>query len=188
MKNILNFLKNIIIIAYIILIIFVTICLLSYNDYKVTVLGKTTLLPVIDEDLETNFNKGDLLLIERNRLTTIKEGDEVFFYRKRFGETTVNYAVIKAIDRVSESEFTYTIDGDYKFSSSNFIGKLETTTVIPKVGRVISILESKWGFLFLGVFPSLVAFFFTLHSLNFDMFVLDKHYNQLLVDIYFLLI
>ena len=76
MKNILNFLKNIIIIAYIILIIFVTICLLSYNDYKVTVLGKTTLLPVIDEDLETNFNKGDLLLIERNRLTTIKEGDE----------------------------------------------------------------------------------------------------------------
>ena len=164
MKKILNFVKNFIIIAYILLIIFVTICLLSYNDYKVTVLGETTILPVIDEDLEPDFTSGDLLLIERNKLASIRDGDKIFFYRKRFGEVTVNYSKVVSMERVSDTETTFTVEGDYKFSSSNYIGKVDTTTVVPKIGKMFSILQSKWGFLFLGVFPSLVAFFFTLHS------------------------
>ena len=47
MKEKLNFARNILIILYILLIIFITICLLSYNDYKVTEFGNTTILPVI---------------------------------------------------------------------------------------------------------------------------------------------
>ncbi len=164
MKKILNFLKNIIIIAYILLIIFVTICLISYNDFQVTQLGQTTLLPVIDEDLKPDFTVGDLLIIQKNKLTDVKEGDKVFFYRKRFGEVTVNFAPVTSVQQVSNTESTFTVEGDYKFSSSNFIGKVDTITVIPKVGGVLSVLQSKWGFLFLGVFPSLVAFLYTLHS------------------------
>lgn len=55
MKKIFNFVKNLLIIIYILLIIFVTICLLSYNDYKLAVLGKNTLVPVIDTDLEPDY-------------------------------------------------------------------------------------------------------------------------------------
>ena len=40
------------------------------------------------------------------------------------------------------------------------IGNTEGVTVIPKLGTVLGILESKWGFLILIVFPSLLAFIY----------------------------
>ena len=162
-KETLENVKNFIIFAYILLIIFVTICLLSYNDYKMTVFGKNTLIPIIDENLEPDYTIGDLVVVQKNRLSSVEAGDKIFFYRTASGETTINYATVLKSERVTDTEFTYTVEGDYKFSSSNFIGKTDTATVIPFVGKILSTLQSKWGFLFLGVFPSLVAFLTTLH-------------------------
>ena len=169
MKKIINFLKDFAIIAYILLIIFVTICLLSYNDYKVTVFGSKTLVPIIDEDLEPDYSKGDLVIIDKNEFSDVSLGDTIFFYRTVGGETTINYATVQGIEPVTDSEYTFTVkkdeQGEYKFSSSYFIGKSETAKVIPGVGNVLSVLESKWGFLFLGVFPSLIAFLYTVYSI-----------------------
>lgn len=162
-KETLENVKNFIIFAYILLIIFVTICLLSYNEYKMTVFGKNTLIPIIDENLEPDYTIGDLVVVPKNMLSSVEAGDKIFFYRTASGETTINYATVTKSERVTDTEFTYTVEGDYRFSSSNFIGKTDTATVIPFVGRVLSTLQSKWGFLFLGVFPSLVAFLTTLH-------------------------
>ena len=169
MKKTWDFLKNFVIIAYILLIIFVTICLLSYNNYKVTVFGKNTILPIIDEDLEPNYSVGDLLIISRNNLSTVREGDVIFFYRTVAGETIINYAPVIKAERISDTEVTYTVEGDYTFSSSYFIGKVDTATIIPNLGRILGILESKWGFLFLGVFPSLIAFLYTVHSVILEL-------------------
>lgn len=165
MKKLCSFLKNFIIFLYIVLIIFVTVCLISYNEYQVSVIGDSTFIPVIDEDLEPDYTVGDLLIINRKNPAKIKKDEKVFFYMKRFGEPTVNYATVENTEVVSPTEVTFTVNGDYKFSSSNYIGKVDDTIIIPKVGRILNILESKWGFLFLGVFPSLLAFLYTLHSI-----------------------
>lgn len=165
MKKLCSFLKNFIIFLYIVLIIFVTVCLISYNEYQVSVIGDSTFIPVIDEDLEPDYTVGDLLIISRKNPAKIKKDEKVFFYMKRFGEPTVNYATVENAEIVSPTEVTFTVNGDYKFSSSNYIGKVDDTIIIPKVGRILNILESKWGFLFLGVFPSLLAFLYTLHSI-----------------------
>lgn len=164
MKKTWNFFKNFIIIAYILLIIFVTICLLSYNDYKVTEFGTYTLLPVIDEYLEPEYNVGDLLIVERNDLRDVKVGDIIFYYRTARGITTVNYAPVTNLEVVTDTETTFTVAGDVRFSSSYFMGKAETAKTIPQLGKVLGLLQSKWGFLFLGVFPSLLAFLYTLYS------------------------
>ena len=164
MKKTWNFFKNFIIIAYILLIIFVTICLLSYNDYKVTEFGKYTLLPVIDKYLEPEYNVGDLLIVERNNLGDVKVGDIIFYYRTARGVTTVNYAPVTNLEVVTDTETTFTVVGDVRFSSSYFMGKAETAKTIPQLGKVLGLLQSKWGFLFLGVFPSLLAFLYTLYS------------------------
>lgn len=164
MKKIWNFFKNFIIMAYILLIIFVTICLLSYNDYKVTEFGKYTLLPVIDSYLEPEYHVGDLLVVEKNNLRDVKVGDMIFYYRTTMGITTVNYAPVVALETVTETETTFTVAGDVRFSSSYFMGKVDTSTTLPQLGRVLGLLQSKWGFLFLGVFPSLLAFLYTLYS------------------------
>ncbi len=165
MKKICNFVKNSIIFIYILLIIFVTICLLSYNDYKITVFGDKSLIPIIDENLEPDYTIGDLVIVEKNKLNKVQEGDVVFFYRTFAGEATINYAKLTGVERVTDTEYTFTVEGDYKFSSTYYIGNTESTVIIPKVGHILTILESKWGFLFLGVFPSLVAFLYTLYSI-----------------------
>ena len=164
MKKTWNFFKNFIIIAYILLIIFVTICLLSYNDYKVTEFGKYTLLPVVDDYLEPDYKVGDLLIIEKNDLDDVKLGDIIFYYRTARGITTVNYSPVIELERVTDTETTFTAVGDIRFSSSYFMGKADTITVIPQLGKVLGLLQSKWGFLFLGVFPSLLALLYTLYS------------------------
>lgn len=164
MKKTWNFIKNFIIMAYILLIIFITICLLSYNDYKVTEFGKYTLLPVVDDYLEPDYKVGDLLIIEKNDLDDVKLGDIIFYYRTARGITTVNYSPVIELERVTDTETTFTAVGDVRFSSSYFMGKADTIKVIPQLGKVIGLLQSKWGFLFLGVFPSLLAFLYTLYS------------------------
>ncbi len=164
MKEKLNYVKNIIIILYILLIIFITICLLSYNDYKVTEFGNSTILPVIDENLEPEYKAGDLLILKRN-LSDISVGDTIFFYRSTFGATVVNFAKVTNVEIVTKTESTITVEGDYQFSSEYFIGKASTATIVPVVGRILSILESKYGFLFLGVLPSLLIFLYTGYTL-----------------------
>lgn len=129
---------------YILLIIFITICLLSYNDYKITVFGDATLIPIIDENLEPDYTIGDLVIVEKGKLSKVQDGDVVFFYRNFVGETTINYAKITATERVTDTQYTYTVEGDYRFSSDYYIGNVDSTVIIPKVGYVLTILESKW--------------------------------------------
>lgn len=164
MKEKINFVKNILIILYILLIIFITICLLSYNDYKITEFGNITILPVIDEYLKPDYNVGDLLILKKN-VAEVKEGDIVFFYRTTFGETVVNFAKVTNIEIVTMQESTITVEGDYEFSSRYLIGRSSDITIIPVAGRIISILESKYGFLFLGILPSLLVFLYTGYTL-----------------------
>ncbi len=141
MKKLLNILKNLIIIIYILMIIFVTICLISYNNYQVTELGDNTLLPVIDKDLEPDYKVGDLLIIRKEQPTNVGKDEKIFFYKKRFGETTVNFATVTEAETVTPTEVTFTVEGDYKFSSSNYIGRVSDVVIIPKVGSVLNILE-----------------------------------------------
>lgn len=64
---------NIIFIIYAIIAVFVTICLLSYNEFKVTEFGETSLVLIDNEELQPNYNKGDLVIV--NRDTRIRENE-----------------------------------------------------------------------------------------------------------------
>ena len=61
---------------------------------------------------------------------------------------------------MTDKESTYTLEGERKLSSQYIIGPAESADVIPGVGSVLGILQSKWGFLFLIVLPSLLAFIY----------------------------
>ena len=94
---------NIIFIIYAIIAVFVTICLLSYNEFKVTEFGETSLELIDNEELQPNYNKGDLVIV--NRDTRIRENDSIFFYKGsrrwfknciwRFDIKTIKYGIIK---------------------------------------------------------------------------------------------
>lgn len=149
-------LKNILFFLYVIIAVFVTVCLLSYNEMKVTEFGDNSLVIIDNEELEPEYQKGDLLIV--NKSSAITRGENVFFYSTYNRKIDINLAKVENIERVNEHENSYTLEGERKVSGEYVLGSTRTTTVIPKLGMVLGILESKWGFLFLIILPALLAF------------------------------
>ena len=157
MKKIGNFLLDIVIVAWFLVAIFVTICLLSYNDFSVTVFGKNTFLIVDSDEMEPDYLEGDLLIIKRNSDNKIDVGDKVFYYNSAMDSSVFVYMdTVQKKEQVSKDQYTYTLDGA-SVSSDYIIGKTETTKVMHNMGKILGVFTSKWGFMFLIIFPTLFA-------------------------------
>lgn len=155
MKKILS---NILFIIYVVVAIFITVCLLSYNDFKVTEFGDTSLVIIPDDELAPEYNKGDLLIVRRAR--KINAGENVFFYNTYNSRIEISLGTIVGAEEVTTTETTYVLEGERKISSEYVLGPESTITKIEGVGTVLSILESKWGFLFIIVLPALLMFIY----------------------------
>ena len=151
-----KFILNFLFIAYAVIAVFVTVCLLSFNQFKVTEFGNDSLVIVSDDSIEPDFSEGDLVIV--NKKNKIAIGDKVFFYNTYEREIEVCLGTVIGAERITETELTYTLEGNKRISSQYVLGPARTAETIEKVGGILGILESKWGFLFLIVLPSLIAF------------------------------
>ena len=157
MKKIGNFLFDIVVGVWLIVAIFVTICLLSYNDFRVTTFGKNALLIIDSDEMEPDFLEGDLLIVKRNSDNKINVGDKVFYYNSKMNSNVFIYLdTVQNKEPVTRDETTYTIDGE-KVSGEYIIGKVDSTKVYHNVGKYMAVLTSRWGFMFLVIFPTLFA-------------------------------
>jgi len=158
---------NLFIIIYAIIAIFITICLLSYNDYKVSEFGDYSLLIIDERDFEPEFNKGALVITDKSYVPEI--GDRVFFYSKVLGKVNIRISTVTNKQVESDEQIVYTLEDNIMLKDSEMIGKVENTKKINKLGTILGILESKWGFLVLIVFPSLIAFLYELSEVIIDL-------------------
>ncbi len=157
MKAIGKVLFDIIAGVWLVCAIFVTICLLSYNEFKVTTFGKTSLLIIDSDELEPNFLEGDLLIIKKNSNNKINVGDNVFYYNSAMNSNVLVYnGNVQSKEAVSKDETTFTINNQ-SVSSEYIIGKADGSKVMHKAGTILGVFTSKWGFMFLVIFPSLFA-------------------------------
>ncbi len=148
---------NIIFMIYLVIAIFVTVCLLSYNDYKVSEFGTVSFVIVPDNKLNPDFNKGDLAIIDK--ADGLEVGDKFLYYDVYNEQVMIRLGTINDIDDSNEFDVKYLIDdGEYEISDEYVIGPASTATIMPNVGTVLGIIESRWGFLFLIVLPALIAF------------------------------
>ena len=157
MKKIGTILKTGIIAVWFIIAIFVTMCLLSYNDFKVATFGKYSLIIMDSDEMEPEYLEGDLLIVKRNSDAKINIGDEVFYYNTSKDSDVVVFTdtVQNKVD-VSRGESTYTLN-EKKVSSDYIIGTKRSTKNYHHLGTILSILSSKWGYMFLVIFPTLFA-------------------------------
>lgn len=153
-KTILNIIFGI----YVVIAVFVTICLLAYNEFKVTEFGDYSLVIITDDEMTPDFNKGDLVIVDKSQ--DVFTGDKAFFYDTYNRQIEVRLGEVVDLERVTQTEQTFTFEGDHKVSSEYVLGGVNGASVIPGVGAVLNVLESKWGFLFLIVLPALLAFFY----------------------------
>ena len=147
-------LKHFLITIYLVLAIILTLTLLAYNDFKITEFGPYSFLIMKDDELAPEFNEGDLLIVNKNH--EVITGRKAFFYDTSNQKIEVKLGTIEEAERVNDKEITYTLEGERKISSQYVLGPANTTEVIPTLGRILGVLQSKWGFLFLIVFPALI--------------------------------
>lgn len=145
---------NLIIIIYVVVAIFTTICLLTFNEYKVSEFGDKTLVIINKDEEGTIYKKGDLVIVGKQGYEKADKGDTIFFY----DNDGIKIAEVEQRNDFGDAGVTFTIEGNYQVVKSDMIGASNNAKVISKVGGILSVLESKWGFLFLIVFPSLLAF------------------------------
>ena len=97
-------------------------------------------------------------------------------------DVEVNFGKIIDQEKITATETTYTLDGGYKISGEYLIGPEQPATVVKGVGTVLSILQSKWGFLFLIVLPALIAFLYQIGVVVSELRGTnggkDKNYNE----------
>lgn len=147
---------DLIVIVYILIAVFITVCLLAYNDYNVTQFGDK-LLVVVKNGNYDDYKKNDLLIIDKDE--DYKEDDNVFYYIEKAGNYYINYG---SIDKIEKE--TAIINGEI-VDINTVISTDDEVSVISGVGAILSVLESKWGYLCIVIFPILIAFIYEIYEI-----------------------
>lgn len=152
---------NVLIILYFLVTIIVTYALLSYNKYNIVETNDKYVLTLEEENKD--FKKSDLLVIKKSN--DYKKGDFVFYYDTYATKIAVKYAKIGNIKEINSEEKEITLEDDLVLSSENILGKKQNTTSYKALGVIFNTLTSKWGYLFIIIFPMLIAFVYELYAI-----------------------
>lgn len=147
-------------IVYFTFALFMTILLLNFNDYRVTVFGETSLVILKDKVSHERYQKGDLVLVEEAAPENLEKGEEVFVYKVDKMSKTADIN----IGKVGEVMDDYlTLENGETYSIKYLIGR--PTKVYNDIGGVLGIIESQWGFLFIVLVPCFLIFIYELYAL-----------------------
>lgn len=150
---------------WIIVAIFTTVCLLSFNKYRVSEFGKYSIFAIDSDILEPDFPEGSLLITKKTNHKHIKPGDNIFYYDSESSEAVVNVGTVVQKEEVTSTEATITMQNDHKISMTYVLGKEDAVTTIPVLGTILSILESKWGYMFLIIFPTILIVVYEIYAI-----------------------
>lgn len=161
LKIIKSIVVNVLLIVYFAFVICMTVLLLNFNDYGITELGDTSFVIIKDEISSEIYEKGDLVLVEKKNINKLNVGDEVFTYQiSTEGEVSIDLGKIGEI-HLDEKAITYENGSNY--SMDFVIGS--ANKVYEDIGTYLSVIESKWGFLFIVLVPSFLIFVYEIYTL-----------------------
>ncbi len=148
-------------VAFFIFALTFTILLLYRNKYGVTQFEGTSLIIIGNEISSEKYEKGDLVIVEEQRISKISPGDEIFVYQLKAGNV-VNID-LGTVGEVDEESKKISFENGETYSLEFIIGK--TKKIYKEIGRYISIITSQWGFLFAVLIPCFLIFIFQVYAL-----------------------
>lgn len=144
-----------VLVVYIIIACIITVGLLNYNEQGLVDVGGRVYIKV--QEKLGDYNKGDLLVV-KNRLG-YKAQDKVFYCKVKNDKCVVSYGIVESM-----MSGVPTIWGE-EVSNKQIIGIDRGVSVMPVMGSILSVLESTYGYLFIVVFPVLLAFIYIINSI-----------------------
>ncbi len=166
MSKVFGFLKGLVISVWVLFAIGATICLISLNDYGVSEIGNHSLFIIDSDRLEPTFLEDDLVITKRVTEKNYKVGDYAFFYLENPADSVfINYGKITKIVTADHAEASYYFGEKDIVAHSKMMGLANGAKVYHKWGLILSIFESKWGFMFLVIFPTIFAIVYEVYSI-----------------------
>lgn len=168
MNKTLKIILSIVVSIYLILIVFTTAFLLNRNDYGVSSFaGRYLVLVEEGEDGEKqieDYENNTLLFIKPVSNNDVETGQKVFFYDIPAGNR-IRYVEVVRKEKISDKETTFHLKDNTSVSSEYVLGTHESTTAFHFLGQLLYVLQSKWGFLFIVVFPLFLAFIYEIYAI-----------------------
>ena len=165
MKNVLKVVAGILVTIYLVIVVFTTALLLNRNDYGVSSVLGNYMVFVEDKKLEPTYKEHSLLVIKPVKNNELEEGTKAFFYDTYATTKKIKFVEITKKEEVNENETTYTLKDNTKISSEYVLGTEKSTTTLNLLGAFLYVVQSRWGFLFIVVFPLFLAFVYEIYSI-----------------------
>jgi len=166
MKKVFSIIKGLIVSVWLLFAIITTILLISFNEFSVSEVGNYSVFIIDNERLEPTFKEHDLVIVKKVAQNKYKEGDYAFFYLENpADEVFINYGKITKIQTADHAEASYYFGEKDIVAHSKMIGLANKAIVYHGWGLVLSIFESKWGFMFLVIFPTIFAIVYEIYSI-----------------------
>ena len=163
MKSFLRWVWSFFEVLIILYVIVLTSFLLCKNKYGYTQFGDYTFdnVSLFDEKNNKNLKKGDLLIVKNSN--DISEGDVVYYYAVYNENYIIKSGPVMEIKSDDYSSL-YTIDdnGPLSVVGTRLLGKYANT--YPRIGGILSVLESRLGFLFCVLLPIMIVFIYQVYE------------------------
>lgn len=177
MRKVLNWVWSFVEVIIIIYVVLVTMFVLCKNKYGYTQFGDYSFanIDLIAEKNVKDTKKGDLLIVKNSN--DIHKGDLIYYYAVLNDNYIVRSAVVADVKEDDYSAL-YTVslsNTTINVASSRVLGKY--STVYNNLGSILSVLESRVGFLLLVLLPIMVVFIYQVYE-----FIIMLKYDETLVN------
>lgn len=171
LKAMLKILLTVFAVLYVGVAIFVTVCLLNFNDQRITEIGNTSIV-IVDEEFSNEYKKGDLLFLNKDEkeAANVISGSHIFFYNPA-ENNVINYAEVAEVKEVNDY-YNFVLADGYTVYYDYYVGT--NPKVFKGVGKILSVLESQFGFLALIILPTMVAIIFEIYAIILEVIELKK--------------
>ena len=160
-KGIKGFISFVLFVIYFCFALVMTVLLLNFNDYGVTQFGDNSFI-LINKKISTDtYNEGDLVIVESSKIEDYKVGDYIFTYR--VGADRIPVVQVGKIGNVYPEEDAISFENGETYSSEFIAGT--AVKKYEKIGGILSVIESKWGFLFIVLIPVFLIFIYEVYAL-----------------------
>ena len=177
MRKVLNWVWSFVEVIIIIYVVLVTMFVLCKNKYGYTQFGDYSFanIDLIAEKNVKDTKKGYLLVVKNSN--DIHKGDLIYYYAVLNDNYIVRSAVVADVKEDDYSAL-YTVslsNTTINVASSRVLGKY--STVYNNLGSILSVLESRVGFLLLVLLPIMVVFIYQVYE-----FIIMLKYDETLVN------
>lgn len=177
MRKVLNWVWSFVEVIIIIYVVLVTMFVLCKNKYGYTQFGDYSFanIDLIAEKNVKDTKKGDLLVVKNSN--DIHKGDLIYYYAVLNDNYIVRSAVVSDVKEDDYSAL-YTVslsNTTINVASSRVLGKY--SIVYNNLGSILSVLESRVGFLLLVLLPIMVVFIYQVYE-----FIIMLKYDETLVN------